>query len=58
MGPLKILGDHLRQNPENSLSGDYYSLDKLLERATLGRYAIVMVWIIDVLMLPNWILKK
>ncbi|XP_046631468.1 glutamate receptor 1-like isoform X2 [Daphnia pulicaria] len=41
-GPLQSLGNQLRQHPENSLSGDYYNLNKLLETALLGKFGIIL----------------
>ncbi|KAI9551422.1 hypothetical protein GHT06_021755 [Daphnia sinensis] len=41
-GPLKTLGNQLRQHPENSLSGEYYNLELLLQKALLGRFGIMV----------------
>ncbi|XP_046632858.1 glutamate receptor-like [Daphnia pulicaria] len=39
-GPLKNLGDSLRKNPENRLTGQYYNQEKLLDKV-FGRLALI-----------------
>lgn len=41
-GPLKNLGDSLRKNPENRLTGQYYNQEKLLDKV-FGRLALITV---------------
>lgn len=41
-GPLKNLGDSLRKNPENRLTGQYYNQAKLLDKV-FGRLALITV---------------
>ncbi|XP_057379258.1 glutamate [NMDA] receptor subunit 1-like [Daphnia carinata] len=39
-GPLKLLGDSLRNNPENSFGGQYYNQTRLLNKV-FGRLALI-----------------
>lgn len=41
-GPLKNLGDSLRKNPDNRLTGQYYNQEKLLDKV-FGRLALITV---------------
>ena len=42
-GTYKILGDALLRNPQNSLNSQYAKPDKLADKVTNGRFAILLV---------------